>query len=266
MNGKTHVATGVAGVFATTFLVVEFIPQDSFIAPPSELTSITDWSHLTGALVPLGVIFLIGVVAGQLPDIDQPTSTIANSGRAMGRMFEQKGFLGFILKVLFWIINFIPQGISWIANSFLDGHRGVVHSLLALIVVTGGSGFLSYLAVGTAFYGMLIGVAYLIHLLVDSFTKSGIGYLQPFSEHNFRLLPKPLCWKSSSPFWNALMQAASWAGTLYLVYLLTLDGIIRDPQVALLVTFGAILFGVLEFVGAWWSEVKKQSSRAVYSH
>jgi len=85
------------------------------------------------SLTLLGLL-LLGVVGGQFPDIDQPTSTIANSGRAVGRMMRQHGLLGFLVKVLFWIINFIPQTMAWIANNFFGGHRGVVHSLLAMLV------------------------------------------------------------------------------------------------------------------------------------
>lgn len=264
MNGKTHVATGVASVVVTTF-VVSNLETESIFAAPVELI-ITNWSHLGEAVIPAVSILLIGIIGGQLPDIDQPTSTIANSGRAMGKMFAQKGFFGFLLKALFWIINFIPQTIAWVANTFLDGHRGVVHSFLALFVVSGVAGFLSYTAIGTVFYGLLVGVAYLTHLLVDSFTKSGVGYLQPFSQKEFRLLPKVTCWKSSSPFWNGLMQGISWGLVIWLLWLMLIDRIVRDEQVTLLVSGGAIIVGALEFLGAWYAEAKKQQHRQVYSH
>jgi inner membrane protein len=155
----------------------------------------------------IGGLLLIGIVGGQFPDIDEPHSTIANSGRAVGRMLHQHGVMGFVVKVLFWIVNFIPQTIAWVANNFFGGHRGVVHSLLAMLVVSGLVGTATYYLLGTAFYGAMFGVAYLTHLVGDMLTRSGIKLLLPFSDHSFHLLPPGVRFKADSEWQNGLVQA-----------------------------------------------------------
>ena len=155
----------------------------------------------------LAGLTLLGIVAGQLPDIDQPTSTIANSGRAVGRLLKQRGILGFFVKLVFGIINILPQTLAWFANRFFSGHRGVVHSLLATMVLSIGFGYITYLTLGSAFYGLLFASAYLSHLVVDMLTRSGIKLLLPLSKHDFWLLPPGLRFKADSEWQNTFVQA-----------------------------------------------------------
>ena len=221
MNGRTHTITGAASVLGATCATLQFrhnisdlpAPLSNILTPPASLTMSLDKMTFVAAQVELPALsltllglLLLGVVGGQFPDIDQPTSTIANSGRAVGRMMHQHGLLGFLVKVLFWIINFIPQTMAWIANNFFGGHRGVVHSLLAMLVVSGLVGTATYFLFGTAFYGTMFGVAYLTHLVADMFTRSGIKLLLPFSDHSFHLLPPGIRFKADSEWQNGLVQ------------------------------------------------------------
>ncbi|HEX2912264.1 MAG TPA: metal-dependent hydrolase [Chloroflexia bacterium] len=169
-------------------------------------TATTVVTHAQAPALILVVILLIGIVGGQFPDIDQPTSTIANSGRAMGRMMHGRGIGGFFIKLLFGIINFLPHTMALIANNFFGGHRGVIHSLLAMLVVSSLIGTATYFFFGSAFYGTLFGVGYLTHLLADMLTRSGIKLLLPFSDKDFWLLPAGIRFKSDSEWQNGLVQ------------------------------------------------------------
>jgi len=233
MNGRTHTITGVASVLGATYATVQFrhticdlpAPLSTSFTPPSSLTLSLDKMTFGAAQVELPILsvtllglLLIGVVGGQFPDIDEPHSTIANSGRAVGRIMHQHGLLGVLVKVLFWIINFIPQIMAWIANNFFGGHRGVVHSLLAMLVVSGLVGTATYFLFGTAFYGAMFGVAYLTHLVADMLTRSGIKLLLPFSEHSFHILPPGIRFKSDSEWQNGLVQALALVAIIAAAY------------------------------------------------
>lgn len=101
----------------------------------------------------LTVITLGGVVLGAvLPDIDEPRSYIG-------------------LK-----IPIIPNIIKMIF-----GHRGITHSLLAVGCVF----LLSFLMKNNFVFGIAIG--YLLHIVGDTFSKSGVKWFNPFSNKSIRL-------------------------------------------------------------------------------
>lgn len=61
------------------------------------------------------------------------------------------------------------------------GHRGVLHSFLAWVVVTLTGGILSGLAVHTLAPGVGLSLGYLSHLLLDACTRSGVPLFWPNS-------------------------------------------------------------------------------------
>jgi len=60
-------------------------------------------------------------------------------------------------------------------------HRTITHSLLALILVTIATMLLNLNI------GIVIGVNYFIHLILDSFTKTGTPFLYPFNKKYYGL-------------------------------------------------------------------------------
>lgn len=77
------------------------------------------------------------------------------------------------------------RGISDLLNTVF-GHRGITHSLMGVILV-----FLTILLMisilGFSFVvGMYFTLGYLLHLIGDSFSKSGVKWLLPFSDQSFQ--------------------------------------------------------------------------------
>ena len=96
---------------------------------------------------------LVGGIAALLPDIDHP-------GSKLGRR----------VPVLPTVIN------------KLVGHRTLTHSILVLIILTGMLFFIAPVFITIAFF-----VGYLSHLILDSFTVSGVPFLYPFKKRNYGL-------------------------------------------------------------------------------
>lgn len=173
-------------------------------------SSLTEGAREWGTIsLTLFFIWLLANFAGQLPDIDTPGSRSANSFDRLGIKLGSKHNL--LLKILFGTLNFIPQSISWFASTFMQGHRGIVHSLPFTVLVAFGFGALcgAIPVLGTPFYGTLFGVAFATHLFVDAFTKVGIKPFAPFLGWKFHLLPFGFTLESSSAFWNTVMQIAA---------------------------------------------------------
>lgn len=77
------------------------------------------------------------------------------------------------------------RGISDILNTIF-GHRGLTHSLFGLITV-----FLTIMLLITlthfkAITGVYFMIGYALHLVEDSFSKTGIKWLLPLSDKNFQ--------------------------------------------------------------------------------
>ena len=110
---------------------------------------------LTGLLfmniVPTGSIFIffgLVLLGSILPDIDQPNSMIVN-------------------KVP-WLLKPI---------SMLTSHRGVFHSLIGAVLI---SGVIYYFI--SQVYGFALFIGYTSHLFIDGFTKMGVNFLHPVSK------------------------------------------------------------------------------------
>ncbi|MEM4247173.1 MAG: metal-dependent hydrolase [Candidatus Woesearchaeota archaeon] len=98
------------------------------------------------------LLFIALVILGVfLPDIDHPESKVNNS-----------------LK----ITKVIP---------IIFGHRGLFHSIFAVILVFAGlwwwQGFI---------YGFGVSIGYLSHLVSDALTLSGVGFLNPIAHYKVR--------------------------------------------------------------------------------
>ncbi|WMX58529.1 metal-dependent hydrolase [Peribacillus sp. R9-11] len=77
------------------------------------------------------------------------------------------------------------RGISDVLNKVF-GHRGITHSLAGIFVV-----FLTVaLMIGLTDFKAIIGLyfilGYILHIVEDSFSKSGVKWLIPLSEHSFQ--------------------------------------------------------------------------------
>lgn len=119
-------------------------------------------------------------------------------------------------------------------------HRGITHSFFFAIIISSLAGWFSGKLfrnnkVSTANWGLLFFAAIVSHLLLDSLTCYGMGWLEPFSNHRisfntifvadpFYTLPLLLCVsiaitaKNNSPqriIWN---KAGLWISSFYLLF------------------------------------------------
>jgi membrane-bound metal-dependent hydrolase YbcI (DUF457 family) len=182
-----------------------------FTGIPTNLGGLAHYAVDTGAvLLTLLGIALLGLVVGQLPDLDTPYSTISNGGEAVSDMIKGKGWLKALIRFVFNVLNFIPQLLSLFAGRMMGGHRnGIVHGLLGWL---GFSALFSWFAAAVLhqpFYGLLFLVAYFTHLIVDTFSHSGIKWFWPLTDRSYHLLPKSLRFYTANPLHNAMAQIAS---------------------------------------------------------
>ncbi len=136
-----------------------------------------------------------------LPDLDASESMIKHLtiGGYIGR--EKFGIKPF----------YLPAFIM----SKLFGHRGVLHSLVALALVALGAYFLIPFTSTAVFALILIG--YASHLAGDALTKSGIEIFWP-NKKNYGLLPRKLRVKTGGFIDTILLLAASF-GVIAFLYL-----------------------------------------------
>lgn len=106
--------------------------------------------HITGTLTTPAVV---GLCLGTLlPDIDEPKSWIGRRSRG------------------------VSDG-----TKLIFGHRGITHSIIAVLTAAVISLLLSVIIGFGAEIAVWFALGYLFHLLEDSFSKSGIAWLRPFS-------------------------------------------------------------------------------------
>lgn len=98
------------------------------------------------------IFILLVVLAGILPDIDIPTSTV-----------------GSLVKPLSNFIN------------MLFGHRGIMHSIFVPIML-----LLVFVYFNKFEYGMAILIGYVGHLIADAVSLEGINFLHPFFRFKVR--------------------------------------------------------------------------------
>lgn len=111
---------------------------------------VTNYTELT-----LSAGMLVGVAIGSLlPDIDEPKSKIGRKAPGVSH----------VTKLVF-------------------GHRGFTHTLLATLLV----GWLLFYFTSSVPSSILQGLTmgYLFHIIGDSFSKSGVPLLMPFTKKRF---------------------------------------------------------------------------------
>ncbi len=112
----------------------------------------------------LSLLTLMGVGLGSLlPDIDTPCS-----------------FIGARLKI-----------ISYPLSIFFK-HRGVLHSITPIVLILILGIFLK------SKFILSISLGYFLHLLGDTFSKSGVNWFWPFSKKDIKILVKLLTYKTGT--------------------------------------------------------------------
>ncbi len=77
------------------------------------------------------------------------------------------------------------RGISDFIHA-LFGHRGITHSLMGLLFISLVTLLLTNIVGINVLFGVYFVLGYALHLLEDSFSKSGIAWLQPFKKKKYK--------------------------------------------------------------------------------
>lgn len=122
---------------------------------------------------------LFGILVGSLlPDID------ANDSKVMHGWWRP---IGVFSKYVFYYP--LAKLLRWKSDTFKDEHRGFLHSLIGWVFISLFFGIISvilYLFLWFAWYIWIgISVGFLLHLVEDSFTRSGVRWFFP-KEHRIR--------------------------------------------------------------------------------
>jgi len=179
MQGVTHSIVGIA----TSFSIYSLEGNTLTLTNPS-------------SLINLPLLVIVGLVVGQLPDLDNIHSNISNLSKYTRRSLKFKTLLS---KILFWLLNIPFQLISRVVILFSGKHRGIIHSLAASIMAT----LVFYLCFKSIDYSLIFFCVYLSHLVIDSFTIAGIKFLYPLSDYSFHTIPFPF--KSNSQIHNTVV-------------------------------------------------------------
>ncbi|MFA6908285.1 MAG: metal-dependent hydrolase [Patescibacteria group bacterium] len=124
----------------------------------------TAWIPLIAGAEVAPWIPVLGCIAALLPDLDASES-----------MIKHMSFGGYIGKTRVRFKPFVP--IAMIASGVF-GHRGALHSLVAVVLVALGASFLIPYITIPGFWVVVMG--YASHLAADALTKSGIEAFWPF--------------------------------------------------------------------------------------
>ncbi|MFB6116404.1 MAG: metal-dependent hydrolase [Candidatus Nanosalina sp.] len=150
---------------------------------------------------PLVLPALLGIAIGSLiPDIDASDATVFHTKvNGLHGMFSEltNTILGPLLPVFGYLTKYMVYKPSiFVLNLFSDeyvfegGHRSFTHSITGVLVMTVFTGFLiwpplHYFGI-KALYLVFFLAGYMggafLHMLQDSFTRSGISWNQPFSD------------------------------------------------------------------------------------
>ena len=159
----------------------------------------TVWIPILMGMVIEPWLFLIGAFTALLPDLDASESKI-----------KHLKFGGYIGKTKVTINPFMPIAVI---ISAIFGHRGALHSLVAIAVVAAGA---SFLIPHTSVALWLVAVlGYTSHLLADALTKSGIEFFWPWKQ-NFGALPRFLRVKTGGLVDTLLLLIGSVSVLLFL--------------------------------------------------
>jgi inner membrane protein len=128
---------------------------------------------------PLSWIVVLATFIGSLaPDLDASDAKIKHLHIRWGPGRRQKA-------------PFVPLSLLSEACHALFGHRGVMHSLLAVIILLIAGSFIIILTATSPLWLLALVVGYISHLFADSLTPSGIPLLYPLLKP-IHFLPWPL--------------------------------------------------------------------------
>ena len=238
MLGKTHKIIGISITLGLGLpvLVAPVVPGLSSVVSGGSggngsggMSGSIDFGSLAGywlkELAQIVLLVVTGWIAGQLPDCDKGETTISNSGKAAASGLirytgvRSYGLFGIVINAVGSVLNIIPQTVSWLANRYLGGHRGGVHSGIAIIIVFGATWGLVQLLGGLWgliipssywYFALIVALAYASHLIVDSFNPTGIPWLWPLTgSRKYHFLPKAMQFYSDSFLPNLVMQVVS---------------------------------------------------------
>jgi membrane-bound metal-dependent hydrolase YbcI (DUF457 family) len=186
-SGKTHMAIGVGVGLGLGALL------------PNELNLL--WK--------LGATVALTTIGALAPDLDIADNELEEMGRSEGRQAARRiwrrrrrsSFIGdVILSVggaIAWIvgevISRLVEVVAWMIQR-VTTHRGLTHSLIAMILVAVASIYVSVFFTSTrnTWWGIAFAAGWLSHLVADGLTFSGLRLLQPFSKARFWFAPRPL--------------------------------------------------------------------------
>lgn len=101
----------------------------------------------------------VGAIAALIPDLDHPRAPLRRKLGCLGNLLLGR------LK-----------------------HRGITHTLLAIVAVAAGA----FTAL-PPIVGEVVAIAYISHILADMLTVSGLPVFWPYKRDSYHLLPKRFC-------------------------------------------------------------------------
>ncbi len=168
--GRTHAMGGVASLWL-------LLPFERAIAPEAVAASVASGMPL-GTASSFGLLCLFAVLGALLPDLDAPRSLLSTF--SVGSRRE----------------NVQPFALPALVLHRALGHRGFLHSLAGLVLVTVllslpiglwlGNAF-GYALAAQAFVALVLG--YASHLALDACTRTGVLLLYPDKTRRFFLPP-----------------------------------------------------------------------------
>ncbi len=136
-------------------------------------------ADVTGSVVASLLCVALGAL---LPDLDHPKAWLAQF------RLTRRGLLRFIRPFAF------PSAV--LREEF--GHRGALHSLLAVLVLYLAAQALDASARGAAQVGAALAWGYALHLAADALTNRGVPLLFPFWRRRWHM-PRPLAVRTGGP-------------------------------------------------------------------
>lgn len=159
----------------------------------------------------IGVSSLLALGLGSVfPDIDEPYSWIGSRTRGLSDLI--KGFFG---------------------------HRGITHSLFGLVLALFTIGLICSLTPLNPMTGVFFVLGYALHLIEDSFSKSGVKWLLPLSNKSFQFGNNVIYYTTGSLIENLILLSTVMIIVFQLKYL---DfSYINVPQLDLLQNFKGLV-------------------------
>ncbi len=179
----------------------------------------------------------VGWIASLLPDIDASEGSRAdpllrrqlgvgdNQTRQELRTARRQFRRYWRLETLIDLLDaYLRRGLAFAATGLarLLPHRGITHSLLICLLLTGGLALLLTALPAWPTRGLPLAflVGYTSHLIADGVTKTGVPLLRPLTRHRFHLLPRPLRITTGGVFEQTLFRLLLVVDGIFLVWLL----------------------------------------------